>query len=257
MNYTMRKKEKVLRIILPITVVIAVLVILSAYTYIQRKNVIKDAEYSMNQMAEYMAGSISNEIGYAKSSIKLAALNVSQTMTSMDIDDPTGIIASVLENTPFANIEYIRPDGMNVMNIGEPFDARDRVYYIEGIKGNTGIWNNYHPKTSQENLMNFYTPLIYKGEIAGVITGYIEATSQISPLFETSLYGKKIHGAIIDEDNMVICSTQDNEYEYEYEKDLTLDKYLNRIEVSSDQKEQIYGFLDAATEKAVSYNEKN
>ena len=43
---------------------------------------------------------------------------------------------SMTEHTPFGGIEYIRADGMNVMNIGEPFDASDRVYYIEGIKGN-------------------------------------------------------------------------------------------------------------------------
>jgi len=82
-------------------------------------------------------------------------------------------------------IEYIRPDGMNVMNIGEPFDASNRPYYIEEIKGNTGVWNNYHPKTSKETLMNFYTPILYQDKIAGVLTGYIAAKSQIAPLFET------------------------------------------------------------------------
>lgn len=61
--------------------------------------------------------------------------------------------------------------------LGEPFDVSDRVYYTEGMKGNTGVWNNYHPKTSQETLMNFYTPLMHKDEVSGVITGYIEATT--------------------------------------------------------------------------------
>lgn len=120
---------------------------------------------------------------------------------------PARIILPMVGSTPFASIEYIRADGMNVMNVGEPFDASDRVYYVEGIKGNTGVWNNYHPKTTKDTLMNFYTPLIYDGKISGVITGYIEATAQLSPLFETTLYGKQIHGLIIDENDMVICST--------------------------------------------------
>ena len=76
-------------------------------------------------------------------------------MTSSVLENPAELIVPMIDNTPFGSIEYIREDGMNVMNIGEPFDASDRVYYIEGIKGNTGIWNNYHPKTSKET---FSTP---------------------------------------------------------------------------------------------------
>lgn len=49
--------------------------------------------------------------------------------------------------------------------------------------------------------MNFYTPIVYQGEITGVITGYIAATSQIAPLFETKLYGEDIYGILLDENN--------------------------------------------------------
>lgn len=75
------------------------------------------------------------------------------------------------------------------------------------LRGNTGVWNNYRPKLSHDALINFYTPIMYKGEICGVITGYIEAKRQIAHLFETTLYGKNIYGLLLDENNMVICST--------------------------------------------------
>ncbi|MCR5272133.1 MAG: sensor domain-containing diguanylate cyclase [Lachnospiraceae bacterium] len=245
------EKLRPISIIMPIGVIFIIVLVMSAYTYIQKINIVKDAELVTNQMAEYIAGSIANEMEYAKSSIKLAASGVTESMTSDTLENPAEIIEPIIENTPFDGIEYIRADGMNIMNIGEPFDASDRVYYIEGIKGNTGIWNNYHPKTSQETLVNFYTPIIYKGEIAGVLTGYIAATSQIAPLFESTLYGQEIYGFLVDENNMIICST----FKTEYEKDLSLDMFMDRFGINEEQKSMISDTINNATEDAVSYDD--
>ena len=242
-----RRRNKALAII----IVVLILIVLGNYTYIQRKSVIDNVEQITNQTAEYVASNIANEVGYAESSVRLAAVTIAQTMTSETIENPSEVITPMVANTPFGGIEYIRADGMNVMNIGEPFDASDRVYYIEGIKGNTGIWNNLHPKTSKETLMNFYTPLIYKGNISGVITGYIEATTQIAPIFEKSLYGQEIKGLLVDENNMVLCSTVDAEYV----KDLSLDMFMKQIGSSEDESSLVKEILGKTTDKAVSYKD--
>lgn len=240
-----------IRVIMPAIVIVVIIAILGVYTYAQRKNIIENAEQVTNQMAEYIADNIANEMDYAKSNIEFAALTISQKMTSDTLENPAEVITPMVESSPFGAIEYIRSDGMNVMNIGEPFDASDRVYYIEGIKGNTGIWNNFHPKTSKETLMNFYTPLLYNGEVAGVITGYIAATSQLSPKFETKLYGQDIFGLLIDENNMVICST----VEAEYVKDLSFDMFMDSYDINDDQKQKIVNIIDSATETAASYKD--
>ena len=242
---------KPIKIILPAVIIITIIAIMSLYTFIQRKNIAMNAEQVTDQMVEYIAGNIANEIDYGKSSIRLAALTVSQTMTSNTLENPTEVIMPMVENTPFEGIEYIRADGMNVMNIGEPFDASDRVYYIEGIKGQTGIWNNYHPRTSKETLVNFYTPLMYQGEISGVITGYIASVSQIVPLFETKLYGQDIYGLLVDENDMVICST----IESEYIKDLTLDMFMENFGLTPDQTQRVRNTINNATEVAISYKD--
>lgn len=242
---------KLINRLLPFVVLVLILAVLIIYTHIQRRDLVHHVEDVTNQIADYMAGTIANEIGYAQSSIKLSAVTIAQTMTSDTLDNPSDVILPMIENTPFDAIEYIRADGMNVMNIGEPFDASDRVYYIEGIKGNTGIWNNYHPKTSQETLMNFYTPLVYQGNTVGVITGYIGASSQVAPLFETELYGKNIIGLLVDENNMVICSSLQSEYV----KDFSLDMFLDCFGIAEEQKEQTYSILDKATDMAVSYKD--
>ncbi len=237
------------KVILPVIVIIMIIAVMCVYTYFQEKNTIKNAEQVTNQMAEYIAGNIANEMDYAKSSIKFASTTISQSMTSDTLENPAETITPMVENSPFDGIEYIRADGMNVMNIGEPFDASDRVYYIEGISGHTGVWNNYHPKTSKETLMNFYTPIYYQGDISGVLTGYIAATTQISPLFETKLYGHDIYGMMVDEYNMVICSTIGSEYE----KDLSLDKFMDNMGATEDQKIKMRNTIKNATEVAATY----
>ncbi|MCQ2495663.1 MAG: diguanylate cyclase [Lachnospiraceae bacterium] len=243
---------KPIKIIIPGLIIVMILTVLFTFNYFQKKNVIKNAENVTNQMAEYIAGNIANEIEFAKSSIRLSAVTIAQTMTSDTLENPADIILPMVSNTPFGSIEYIRADGMNIMNIGEPFDASDREYYIEGIKGNTGIWNNYHPKTSKETLMNFYTPLRYGDSISGVITGYIEATTQISPLFETKLYGKTIHGILLDENNMVICST----IKADYVKDLTLDMFMERFNnMSAEYIKKLAATINSATDTAMSYKD--
>lgn len=246
------EKVKPTRFVQALAVIMLVLIVIISYMRVQSKKIFDNAEQVANQMAEYIASNISNEVGYAGSSIELVAVSIAQSMTSDTLDNAGQIINPMISNTPFGGIEYIRPDGMNVMNIGEPFDASDRVYYIEGIKGNSGIWNNFHPRTSKETLMNFYTPLVYNGKIAGVITGYIEATSQIAPLFESNLYGEQIYGVVVDENNRVICSTIDSEFV----SDLTLDMLMDQFDVNGTQKQYMKELLANATESAATYKEK-
>lgn len=242
---------KPIKIALAIAVIVLILIVFAVYMFVQRKNIIRNAEQETNQTAEYIASNIANEIGYAKSSINLTAVTISQTMTTDVLENPAEVILPMVSSTPFGGIEYIRADGMNVMNIGEPFDASDRVYYIEGIKGHTGTWNNYHPKTSKETLINFYTPLMYQGKIAGVITGYIEASSQIVPIFEKSLYGQKIHSLLLDENDMVICST----VESEYVQDLTFDMLMDQMGYTKAHKEHLHEIVNQASNSAVSYKD--
>ncbi|MCR4674029.1 MAG: diguanylate cyclase [Lachnospiraceae bacterium] len=242
---------KTINIMMPIIIILLIVIVLGIYTYIQKKNIIRDAEQVTNQMAEYVAENLSDDMDYAQSSIKFVSDAISQSMTSPTLENPSEVIAPMVENTPFGGIEYIRADGMNVMNIGEPFDASDRVYYIEGIHGNTGIWNNYHPKTSQETLINFYTPVMYEDEIVGVVTGYIAATSQIAPLFENELYGEPIYGFLMDENDMIICSTLTTQYIY----DLSLEEYVSQFGATDSQIDELSKTIHKATEEAACYDD--
>jgi len=137
--YQQNDYMKPIRRIIPIIVVTLIIVVMVIFANIQRKVIISSAESATYQMAQHLSSDISEMIDFAVSSINLASINISQSMTSDTIENPSDIINPMIENTPFGGIEYIRADGMNIMNIGEPFDASDREYYKEGIKGKSGI----------------------------------------------------------------------------------------------------------------------
>ncbi|MCR5654603.1 MAG: sensor domain-containing diguanylate cyclase [Lachnospiraceae bacterium] len=242
---------KSIQIVMPIVVFVLIIAVMLVYVGVQEKSTVEHAEQVTNQMAEYIADNIANEMDYAKSSIRFVASNVSSSMTSDTLENPSAVIAPMVVNSPFDDIEYIRADGMNVMNIGEAFDASDRVYYIEGMKGKTGIWNNFHPKTSKETLMNFYTPIEYEEEIVGVLTGYIAATTQLSPLFETKLYGEDIYGFLVDENDMIICST----FETEFIPDLSMDMFMDQFGLNEEQKEMVRSTIGNAGVVASTHKE--
>jgi len=247
------KEENVkpIRRIVPIIVLASILIVVFAFVNNQRKIMINHAELAINEKADHISEDVSSLIDFAENSIMLSAINVSSAMNSEVLENPSEVINPMVENSPFDAIEYIRKDGMNVMNIGEPFDASDRVYYQEGIKGNTGIWNNYHPKMAKDTLVNFYTPLYYNGEIAGVLTGYVEAKANLSSYLEDSIYGQEITGLLIDENNMVICTTLNQEYEKDYSLEMLMDQY----NLSEDQKNNTLDFVNGEYEGIVSYYE--
>ena len=66
------------------------------------------------------------------------------------------------------------------------------------------------PKVAKEVLINFYTPLYYKGEISGVITGAIGETSSLKPKLLSSFFGHQAQSFICDENYIVISSACEN-----------------------------------------------
>lgn len=237
-------------IILTLAVIMLAFILIWRFASGQRGIIVEYAEYTASRIADQTADEVGTVIAYAGSSIKGVATSVAANMTGPELEDPEESIRPLLENSPFGSIEYIRPDGMNVMNPGEPFDASDRVYYQEGIKGNTGIWNNHHPKVSKETLVNFYTPLIYDGEISGVITGYVEANAQIRPMMMNEFFGHTLYGLILDENDMVVCTTD----EKEFVPDQTFNMLLSETALTGAQQSELIMLSRSETDGAIVFH---
>ncbi|MBQ0051761.1 MAG: GGDEF domain-containing protein [Treponema sp.] len=190
-----------------IVVAFLVIFVTVAYTNLSRKRIREYARYTVEQNAHRIASQVDSCIISSRASIQLTSVLASKTMKSNVFEDSKSVIDFLLPSTPFTLIEYIDQDGMNTMYNGETFDASQRVYYREGIKGNSGIWINYSPKLASEYLLNFYTPLYHNDEVVGVLTGALGAVSNILPLMKASFFGNDMIGILCDEKGKVISST--------------------------------------------------
>lgn len=234
-------KNEIIRLtILTVVVFIIVMAVMFFYTQFQNAQLVKQVEYNISRSTAEVTDNMDTSIGFALSSIKVAAddLSHSYNLEKDILENPNEIISVLIENTPFNSIEYISPDGMNMTSAGDYFDASDREYYVEGIKGNSGIWINYSPKYSKETLVNFYTPVYYDDKIIGVITGTIGGNTIIDEMFLDALYDQTFAGMVVSEDDRIIAST------YPFELGMYLDE--NTMEVGANDKASFVNALEKA-----------
>lgn len=236
-----KNKNEIIRLtILTVVVFIIVTAVMFFYTQFQNAQLVKQVEYNISRSTAEVTDNMDTSIGFALSSIKVAAddLSHSYNLEKDILENPNEIISVLIENTPFNSIEYISPDGMNMTSAGDYFDASDREYYVEGIKGNSGIWINYSPKYSKETLVNFYTPVYYDDKIIGVITGTIGGNTIIDEMFLDALYDQTFAGMVVSEDDRIIAST------YPFELGMYLDE--NTMEVGANDKASFVNALEKA-----------
>jgi len=175
------------------------LTVIILYSRVQESVISQQIESAVSQSTDNLCSIIDSSLGYALNSIQVVSNAVTGRMTSPELENVAEVLGSLISTTPFSRIEYIRSDGMNLTDAGAPFDASEREYYIRGITGESGIWINYHPKYSEEPLLNFYTPLYYNNKIAGVLTGTLGGNTDVAPMLMSGLYGQKIFGLLVDE----------------------------------------------------------
>ena len=149
---------------------------------------------------------IETNIGYAENRIRVIANEVGMSMTGPELMNPQHVLKPYVEKSPFSFIEYVRKDGINILSDGRKLDVRDREYYREGIKGIADVWANFSPAVSKEVLINYYTPLYYKGEIVGVLTGVVGGDSRLKNLLKDDVFGKPCYSLLCNQEGKLISS---------------------------------------------------
>ncbi len=150
----------------------------------------------MKQNMEYIQDStaqISRQIDYMFShgleSVRILSIFLSQSLDQPEVD--IDLVREISQDSVFDFIEFADKDGMDHNITGGVSDARDRQYYLDGMKGNTGLEVIFDSRATHETLLMFYSPVTFEEEIVGVLIGVYQADNRLAKLLTTTYFGEQ------------------------------------------------------------------
>ena len=201
-----------------VVVAVAAVVVVCLYAFYMREAFFVQIEQTVGENTRKEASEIETKLRFARSGIQQISYQLSRRMDGPALLYPKSVIHPLLLETPFSKVEYIRGDGINMMNGEAPFDASDREYFQRGILGETGIWINYTPRYSKEALVNVFTPLVYGDSIVGVLTGILGGNSDLRHVLNYRIFGENTVGILCDQHlNIIASSVTDDDYGKSFE----------------------------------------
>lgn len=201
------KKEK--KYILPVlTIVVAVLAILSivVFTLENQKNITNNnREYLLDNTSQ-MAVLIDDSLMHGLTNIQVLSNLVGEVLTSPEVDIAT--LQDILNDSIFDFIEFTDKEGMNHNTTGNISKASDRQYYLDAMRGNSGVELIFNSRATNETLLVFYSPVYYQGKIIGSLIGAYKETAQLDQLLTMDVFGYNAEAYLCNEDGLIISSNQ-------------------------------------------------
>ena len=187
--------------------IVVMLLIMLAFSVFTRGN----EQRIMEQNMEYIQDStvqIARQVDHVFSdgyeSIRILSTFLSQSLNKPEVD--IDLVRDMAQDSVFDFIEYADKYGMDHNITGGVSDARDRKYYLDGIKGNTGLEVIFDSRATHETLLMFYSPVTYDGEIVGVLIGVYQADNKMAKLLTTAYFGEQANLYLCTQEGRVVAS---------------------------------------------------
>ncbi len=167
-----------------------------------RKQNMEYIQDSTLQIAERIDDVFSD--GYDNIRILSAFLSESLDRPEVDIK----LVREIAQDSVFDFIEFADPDGMDHNITGSVSDARDREYYLEGMKGHVGLEVIFNSRATHETLLMFYSPVTFEGETVGVLIGVYQADNKLAKLLSATYFGEPAELYLCTPEGRVAASNQ-------------------------------------------------
>ncbi|GEM_PF-1113668 len=171
-----------------------------------RKNITEQNREYLIDNATQIAQSVNTAIsdGYANS--KMLTDLVSDSLTGPEFD--VTVVQRYVRNSMFDFVEFADNDGMNHNISGSISDARERPYYTDAQRGNSGMDLVYVSRAGLETLLMFYSPLYYNEEFVGSLVGVYQASNRLTELLSADYFGETAKTYFVSDDGRIIASNQ-------------------------------------------------
>ncbi len=184
------------------------------------------------QNAEYLEGSteqtarrIDDLVTNGLAGVRTAASVYQESLTG-PVPDPRRAV-SMANRTQFDYVFFVTPDGVAYNGDGREERVLDREYYARGMQGESGVSAIAHAAFDEQNVMVFYAPVSYEGQVVGVfVCAYREDT--LTRFMTTSFFGVQTATYLCESDGTIVASSadvsnEDGESTFDLFVDLELD----------------------------------
>ncbi len=170
---------------------VVVFLILFSFLVFTRENERRITEQNMEYIQDstiQIAGRIDDVFSDGYDGIRILSAFLSQSLNQPEVD--IDLVREIAQDSVFDFIEFADKDGMDHNITGGVSDARDRQYYLDGMKGNVGLEVIFNSRATHETLLMFYSPVTFEGEIVGVLIGVYQADSKLAKLLTATYFGE-------------------------------------------------------------------
>ena len=207
----MRNKRTLQEIIYIIVLLSAV--VLSFFWYTVQNNVRmeeRNKEYASDSARLTML-KIDDELSNAVNLANTYSYFVGQGLTKPEIT--TDMLKQLESNSLFDAVMFTDAEGVDHASDGRAKSVPHRTFFVEGMKGNSGIDIVFDPHFFDETMACFYAPVYYDGEIIGVLRGAYLAEEYLRSMLSTTYFGEEAGVFLCEADGRTIASSDDVTHE--------------------------------------------
>ncbi len=189
-RYDMTKGQKPPRQMIACFIIIMFFIMLAFFIF-TRENKSRVMEQNMEYIQDstiQIAGRIDDVLSDGYDCIRILSAFLSQSLNGPEVD--INAVRKLARDSVFDFIEFADQEGMDHNVTGGVSDARDRQYYLDGMKGNVGMEVIFNSRATHETLLMFYSPVTYKEEIVGVLIGVYQADNKLVRLLTATYFGE-------------------------------------------------------------------
>ncbi len=205
----MKGKKSLQEVVSVVILLIAIVILFQWYT---AQNAARIEERNKNyaaDSAEQTAVKINEELNNALDLIRTYTYFIGQSLTEPAVTPE--MLKELEHNSMFDACIYTDKNGRNYASDGRTTEADRHDYYLNGIKGDSGITVVFDSDFFDETMVSFYAPVYYQGKIIGVLRGTYLAEEYLKDMLATTYFGEAAGVYLCMPDAEIIASSNNRE----------------------------------------------
>lgn len=189
---------------------IAIVLLFQWYSITTRQRIEhQNLNYALDSSRQ-MAQRIESEFDNTLLRVRNYAYLLSSDQGRSEID--VGFLKGLEENAVFDAICFTDANGVYMTSNGETIDSSDRGYYINGMRGESGM-EILQSRLTGRMMTVSYAPILYQDEPVGVILGLYLAEDYLKSMLSASYFDTPADGFLCALDGTVIASSTAERYD--------------------------------------------